>query len=165
MLYILLIFLAIAGVFYYFRMSVPKQTYTDLLDAEMEGYPKGTSEAISHVTTMLRNQVIATCKDIPLPERAFSNYSLGYINGLLTGALDQADIDDAETAIFAMKYCYQAIFGGEHTYDLVKHTSAMFKHADDDFTDGVNDGIAEYVRYSNGDIKAPLGWIHYVFDR
>jgi hypothetical protein len=165
MTYIALILLAVAIVFYYFRSSVPKQTFDEMLESESDGHPEGTSEALSHVTTILRNQILATCNDQPLPERAFTNYSLGYINGLLKGALDHAEIEESETAIFGMKYCYLAIFGGEHTYGLIKHTSSLLKHGEDDFADGVNDGLAEYERFMAGDIKAPVGWIHYVFDR
>lgn len=165
MLYIAAILLAIAAIFYYFRLSVPKQSLGELLDSEMDEYPEGTSDALSHVTTILRNQIIATCDNKPLPEKAFTNYSLGYINGLLMGALDDADIDDTETAIFGMKYCYEAIFGSEHAHGLVKHTSSLLKHAEDTFTEGVNDGLTEYERYTDGEIKAPVGWIHYIFDR
>jgi hypothetical protein len=64
-----------------------------------------------------------------------------------------------------MKYCYLAIFGSEHTHGLMKHTSAMLKHSEDQFVDGVNDGLTEYERYIDSEIKAPVGWIHYVFDR
>jgi len=165
MFYIAAFLLAIAAVSYYFQKSAPKQSFGELLDSEVEGYPEGTSEALSHVTTILRNQITATCGTDPLPENAFTNYSLGYINGLLKGALDQAGIEDSGTAIFGMKYCYMAIFGSEHTSGLIKHTSSLLKHGEDDFTNGINDGLTEYERYAEGDIKAPVGWIHYVFDR
>lgn len=164
-MYFAILLLAIAVIFYYFRLSAPRQSLGELIESEVDGYPDGTSEALSHVTTILRNQIIATCDDQPLPERAFTNYSLGYINGLLKSALDDVGIEDPETAIFGMKYCYQAIFGSEHTYDLMKHTSDLLKHGEDDFTAGVNDGLREYERYMDGEIKAPVGWIHYVFNR
>ncbi|MCH8524573.1 MAG: hypothetical protein LAT52_08495 [Balneolales bacterium] len=165
MLYIASLLLAAAVLYYFFRVSAPKQSLGEMLESEADGHPEGTTEALSHVTTILRNQIIATCDDQPLPERAFTNYSLGYINGLLKGALDHAGIEESETAIFGMKYCYQAIFGSEHTYGLIKHTSSLLKHGEDDFTDGVNHGLTEYERYTDGEIKAPIGWIHYVFNR
>jgi hypothetical protein len=165
MLYFAALLLAIAVLYYYFRLSAPKQSLGELLDSEMEGHAEGTSDALNEVITILRNQITATCGENPLPDRAFTNYSLGYINGLLKGALDQAEINQTETAIFGMQYCYMAIFGNEEASGLMKHTSALLKHAEQEFTDGVNDGLAEFERYAGGDIKAPVGWIHYVFER
>lgn len=97
-----------------------------------------------------------------LPKRATDPYALGYISGMIDASLSCLGIEDIKTAMGAISFTYQKVYGEKNADSLTQKSLGYIKNENSDFNQGLKEGGKEFLKFTYEDNYRPVKWMGYV---